>query len=243
MFHIAVCQLPNSIEKIKNNLNDSLSPNAHLYTIEIFQNVDDVISAKRLFNLCLLNTSLLGVETDKLFSHITTKKEFNDKNIYRILLADDPVSNENCSRLIEYVFHHLTLDSMYLSVGFMTEEGLRNLPLSNIVSFESCNRKLYITTLHSQYCSTATLKNVFSLVEQYNFASPHKSFIVNMKHITKIAGYNVLMNNGKTIPIAQKKSHAFRETFYAYLTKAEHRLIKKPRSSKKSRHSKKSVTN
>ncbi|GHU42048.1 hypothetical protein FACS1894111_05340 [Clostridia bacterium] len=239
MFRIAICQLPNSIEKIKNTLNGSLSPNAHLYSLEIFQSIDDVIASEQLYHLCLLNSSLLDIETNKLFLHIKNKKEFNDKNIYHIFIADDPISDENCTRLLDEICHRLNLDSMYLSLGFMTEGGLKNLSLSGIVSFEVCNKKLYITTLHSQYCSVDSLKKVFSLVEPYHFACPHKSFIVNLRHISSIAGYSVLMNNGKTIPISQKKSRTFRETFSAYLTRTAICLTKKPRQSKKSHHSKK----
>ena len=106
---------------------------------------------------------------------------------------------------------------MYLSLEFLMEREVKSIPISDLVSFEYCQKQVIIQTLRTNYRCKNTLRNVFSLVGNHGFACPHKSFIVNLRHITKIKGYDITMNDGSIIPLSQKKSKQFRDVYKNYL--------------------------
>lgn len=62
------------------------------------------------------------------------------------------------------------------------------------------------------------LKNMESLLDEYPFFRVHRSFIVNLNHVTeyvKGAGGELHLNNGKIIPVSQGR----KEVFVTYLFK------------------------
>ena len=61
------------------------------------------------------------------------------------------------------------------------------------------------------------LKDVRDRMEEYGFASPHKSFVVNLGEIKNMRGYEIYMTNGTVIPLAQKQSPLFKEVLSKYL--------------------------
>ena len=62
-----------------------------------------------------------------------------------------------------------------------------------------------------------SLKELYEKFNKYNFESPHKSFIINMLHIKRIKGFDILMENGGTIPLAQKRAVGFKAKFNDFL--------------------------
>ena len=62
-----------------------------------------------------------------------------------------------------------------------------------------------------------TIREIASQMEKYDFALPHKAFVVNMRKMEEIKTYDIIMSNGDVIPIAQKRASDFRKRFEAYL--------------------------
>lgn len=66
------------------------------------------------------------------------------------------------------------------------------------------------------FCS---LNDVFELVENWGFAIPHQSVIVNMMYIDRVLGNEIVMKNGEVLPIAQKRKTEFRERHMQFFQK------------------------
>ena len=49
-----------------------------------------------------------------------------------------------------------------------------------------------------------------------NFIRAHKSYLVNMAHITKIARYEITLSTGKSIPISKKNYLSIMSAFMDY---------------------------
>ena len=56
-------------------------------------------------------------------------------------------------------------------------------------------------------------------LEKYDFAVPHKSFVVNLYHIRSLKGYDIVLADGSVLPLSQKKSAVFREKLKRILNK------------------------
>lgn len=59
----------------------------------------------------------------------------------------------------------------------------RRIPLSNILYFESQNRKVYVTRINGKEEYYGTLKDVEKQVKDYGFLQIHKSFILNPQYV------------------------------------------------------------
>ena len=59
---------------------------------------------------------------------------------------------------------------------------------------------------------------VAPLPENPDFIQPHKSFFVNMKYIKSFGSGSITMDDGKLVPVNQKRLPAVRKTYLAYLS-------------------------
>lgn len=101
--------------------------------------------------------------------------------------------------------------------AFKTDEGILTLELDDIYYFEYLSRKVIICTSKGKYVASYSLKELHEKFNKYNFESPHKSFIINMLYIKYIKGFDILMENGEKIPLAQKRAVEFKEKFNDFL--------------------------
>lgn len=55
-------------------------------------------------------------------------------------------------------------------------------------------------------------------MQEYDFAVPHKSFVVNLFYVRAVKGYDIRMMDGSLIPLSQKKSTEFRTRLNTFLS-------------------------
>lgn len=89
--------------------------------------------------------------------------------------------------------------------------------LSDIISFESINRKIIVHTIHGDYASKEQLKDLYDRYCSSGFEYANRSCIVNMKYILKIEGVDVYMYKKFKFAIAYRSKKQFKEKFQTYL--------------------------
>ena len=104
--------------------------------------------------------------------------------------------------------HRLTfqLDSMLISVH-----------LHDVQYIESFGHYTVIHTSQDQYRFRSTLKDISSRLPKGYFASPHKSYIVNLEHIRSASTSEVTLDCGVVIPIGRKRTQEFNNALYCFL--------------------------
>lgn len=109
--------------------------------------------------------------------------------------------------------------------AFDTEDGVIVLELDSIYYFEYSLRRVIINSTKGEYVTKEySLKELLEKFREYDFGSPHKSFIVNLMYVKLVKGFDVFMENGVTIPLAQKKAAAFRIRFNDFLQSTFYRI-------------------
>ena len=218
MFNIALCNCPISRRIIEEKLKLFFGNSSTELLIYEFETMDDLFASEIIFNIAFLNKSFLSdariltKHLDKISSEDRHKRMFSF-----VTFIDDPVTDNDFSHLFKVIRQYLDYDSMYFAIEFLTDKGFRSIAISKILFFEFYDRKVKIKSQNSEYICNDTLRNVMSLVGGHGFYQPHKSFIVNLKHITSIKNYNITMNDGCIIPLSQKKSREFRKIYKDYL--------------------------
>lgn len=231
MFNVGLCGLPESASKVKEKIVSFLGGVTIQYSVTSFSNAEELIASGYAYHLCFVNRLLRENAENNLLTYISGSSKKNGKNKYRfITYTDDPISDKDCDTILECIRRYLDYDSMYLCVEFLTEQGLKTIAISRILFFEYCNRKIRIKTQNMEYYCDDTLHSILSLVSGYSFVSPHKSFIVNMRHIKSIKGYSIVMSDDSIVPLSQKKSRDFRIGYKVYLEDTNAKISKRKRT-------------
>jgi DNA-binding LytR/AlgR family response regulator len=228
MFRVALCGLKNSEHQVKEKISTYLKGTAIEYSVALFENIEELFSSDNYYHLYFIHIDMQSHCESELLTYIKGQNSLSSRKVFNfITYVEDPISNANCDTIFDCIKRYLEYDSMYLSIEFLTTKGLTSIALSKIVLFEYCDRKIRIKTKTSEYFCEDTLQNVFSLVSGYAFSSPHKSFIVNLKHIADISGYDITMSDGSLVPLSQKRSHTFRKAYKTYIEERNAKVSKK----------------
>lgn len=78
---------------------------------------------------------------------------------------------------------------------------------------------MIISTDQGEYLGNYTLKELSSKFRPYFFDSPHKSYLVNLNHIRYIKGFDIYLDSGTILPLAQKKAVYFKSLFQQFQEK------------------------
>ena len=97
-----------------------------------------------------------------------------------------------------------------------TVEGMEEFMASDIFYLEYQSRKLRFVTKRGGSLVRGKISEYLEMLAPYGFASPHKSFAVNLRHVKAIRGYELIMVNGDRVPLSQKRSAAFRGLLSKY---------------------------
>ena len=230
LFNVALCCLPESKDIICGKIATFMSASATDYTVTEFSSVADLIESGDIVDVCFLNNSMRE-DQDLLIKHIERlggDNESDSKKFRFLAYCNDPVSESDCEVVIDSMRRYLGLDSMHFALELSTDKGLRSFAVAKILFFECRDRKIRIKTRSDEYLYKDSMRRVMSLVSNHGFCQPHKSFIINMKHIASIKNYMITMNDKSLIPLSQKRSKEFRKAYKAYLENHDARISGKP---------------
>lgn len=91
-----------------------------------------------------------------------------------------------------------------------TTEGTEEIAVPDIYYLEYQRRKLRLVMKQGECMIRGKISEFSEKLLPYGFATPHKSFVVNLYHVKSIRGYDIFMMNGDQIPLSQKRSTEFR---------------------------------
>lgn len=88
---------------------------------------------------------------------------------------------------------------------------------AEIEYIESDRRKVRLYTTPGEVIETyATLGQMVDMLPD-DFVQCHKSYIVNMAHISELRTASVLLRSGVEVPVSQRQRKAIRDLFYRYV--------------------------
>ena len=106
-----------------------------------------------------------------------------------------------------------------------TKAGYVCLKLNEILYFEYIkrSRKAAIIMEDCRYECECTFENLVEELHPYDFAVNHRGCLINVRHIEKIQGFHIYLDNGKELSLAQKRNSDFREEMNKFLQKTQRR--------------------
>ena len=102
-----------------------------------------------------------------------------------------------------------------------SKDGLHRVLLHELVCIESFNHnQLCILSDGSTLETAVTLAEMMEELKEYPvFVRPHRAYIVNMDFIHRLTAYELLLTNGKRIPVPQSGYSKLKHAYLAYMTR------------------------
>ena len=101
--------------------------------------------------------------------------------------------------------------------SFELNGKLHSLPLQSIYFIESFAHIAVIHTADEEYRIRATLSELKQTLPMSRFATPHKSYLVNMAYINSVAAEDIILTNGVRVPISRRRKQDFNKDFCRFL--------------------------
>ena len=151
---------------------------------------------------------------DMIIIYITNLKEKISVAINRVHAfgyLEKPISKENVFALLSDAMDCLKQDVRASRVTFLSDsKSIIEMPASDIYFFEYSQRKINIVTKSGSYVCKEKISEIAGKMKPYGFAMCHQSFVVNLYEVEKIVPQKLIMKNGDSVCLAQKRQSTIR---------------------------------
>ncbi len=159
------------------------------------------------------------VDVQAVIVFVTNYGDFHQRafTVHAFEYVVKPIEKKRLYKILDEIRRYREEDCQNKELCFKGEQGIIRAKADNICYFEFADRKIKMVLDDKVVWLKGTIREIASQMEKYDFALPHKAFVVNMRKMEEIKTYDIIMSNGDVIPIAQKRASDFRKRFEAYL--------------------------
>ena len=198
--------------------------------IDVYQDGNELLNRIEhiFYDLVILDIEMPGmngIETGKrlravadktaivfLTSHIEYALEGYEVNALRYLMK--PVSVEKLSEIIRYLIERQKKErKLLLKQGDETT----TVSILDILYMEAQNQNIRVVTSNGEYVNRFNLSDYEIEMTEYGFFRIHRGYLVNLGHVSRILGREVVMSDGTHLPVSRNKERIFKESLYRYI--------------------------
>jgi len=221
LLNVAICNCPNSQIAIEAKILQALGKDCDFTKLAT---IDDILNSHSKYDISFANICDMDIfmQQMKNTQQLTPGDMAKTSQFGFITFVNDItcVLDTQIDMMLDFLHFQASRSTIRMAIEFLTNKGVKSIALAKILFFEFYNRKIKIVTTDGEYICNDSLHNVLAMVGGHGFTQPHKSFIVNLAHITSIKNYSVFMNDGSIVPLSQKKSREFRLLYKVYVGEA-----------------------
>lgn len=231
---IAICDDEiNVTDQIKRIVEEYAFEKKIVVIIDIFQSGKELLEKEKHFDAIFLDIDMKGMngitiakelretDTDVKIIYVTNYADYQNYafrvHAFEYLLK--PINSEQIYQVLNDIINYTKADLKLPCLDIYTTEGNKNMLMEDIYYFEYHDRQVVMFTKQGRYFLKHSLSQIKDMLGSYQFAMPHKSFIVNLIQVKCIRGYTVYLMDGSTIPLSQKKSVYFRKQLNYFIEK------------------------
>ena len=231
IMNIAICD-ENNGEYIKNQTLRFMYKREVELSCFIFETAVNLLSSNEIFDIVILDTNFSKISSVQISNYL--KRQNNA--VALIIVADDYSCLNDAFDVgaIRYLVKpdddtlFCALDSAIDYINNETEEcylenngRIKRISKSSIIYLEISGRKTKIVTKNESFLSNVKMQEFQKSLNPAQFASPHKSFFVNLGQISECrrfgGQYYLFMSDNKFIPITRTRRAEFEKTYYHFL--------------------------
>ena len=233
MFRIAICDDERQFRKrIHDILIEYMNENDILYEIDEFESGKDFISLG--INLAKYDIVFLDIEMPGM-NGIYVGNELKKANRNVIVFVVTSYSEYLDEAMRFHVFRYLSkpldkqrffrnlkdalayYNSITLKIPVETKQAVYSFPASQIIAIEAQGRKVIVHTARQDFDSIHNMNYWLEKLPQNSFFQTHRSFIINLGHITDFDHTLIHLTNQLTAYLTRRKYRTFKDAYLLYL--------------------------
>lgn len=241
MIDIAVCDdEAYDLENTVNIIGEILQANCIDYNLRRFLSANELLESIKKLDVGVLDVSMAEMNGIKLGQKIKEKfpdakliyttsyeeycqRAINEAHAFSFLCK--PLDRNEMERQVTELISQAE-DANEMEFYNLTDGSGKHYPslkirLRDIIYFEygKRSRKISIILPGETFECSCTFGKLAEELQQYDFSVNCRGNIVNLRHIENIKGYSICMDNGKELPLAQKRSVVFKQALNEFLHK------------------------
>ena len=202
----------------------------HLYNADITSTVspEEIMNSDEVFDLAFLDIQMPGIDGIALGREL---KKRNKRVIVFIVTAFSKYLDDAMDlQVFRYFYKPFDEKRLYVSLDkameFLNESYVdvvvrdgkesKRIPVDDILYVNRENRKTTIFTVNGEYTLSTSFDGIVSKLPNTFFYLVHRSFLVNIHHITKYS-YNEVYIENTRIPVAPRKQAEFHTFWFEYV--------------------------
>ena len=141
-----------------------------------------------------------------------------DAGIFRYLLKSE--FDKKIANIFEGALRQCANDDTPI-MSIKTLSGVAYFPIADILYIESHSRlKTYVLSTMDEYSAYGRHYAIEESLKPYGFIRPHKSFIVNGRHVVHFGKDRLQLRNGMIIPVSRSRQKIAYDELTIYLSEA-----------------------
>ena len=134
-----------------------------------------------------------------------------------------PITKKNLYPIISEAVRLVQLKLWTRYESFLSERNtVLPIPVMDIYYFEYFNRKVKIVTAEKTYmCIKEKISEIAVRMRIYGFEMSHQSYVVNLYYVDVIKDHALIMKNGDSVCLAQKRASKVRDRIFKLVKSVE----------------------
>lgn len=225
MISIAICDdetyFRNEIKRLTHNY---LKRNNYIYEIIEYESGTELLASRVQFDILFLDIGMEGTSGFEAAKKIrSTNKNVkiifitNFPNYHKQALLvrafaylNKPLNKDEFDKTLRDAIVYYKKNNNSINFEICTDDGKLVFDLNSIKYFVFSNRKVEIVTSNKVFYTNTTIKKLSEQLKDYNFFSPHKAYLINLKYVFSNSYNQITLTDNSKIPLSQKRSSEFK---------------------------------
>ncbi len=231
IYEIAVCDDDTVfLSSFRPILEEALNARSAAYNLTIFNDPSSLMQEMRQgrkFDLLFLD---IYYDQEKGIQFAKSLRERNDQTdiIFMTALTDYAVESYDAAPL-HYLLKPIDPEKLDTALSrfleknspqklhFMTTRGHLCVPVNDIIFIEIYGHEIIIHLSNgTKETCIGTLKGLEPLLPEFTFVRPHRSYLVNLGHISEITRYQIRLSSNEFIPVSKNLYNDILSSFITY---------------------------
>ncbi len=219
----------NCIDDVVGLIDDYSNKSSVKFEKFIYSSPQEVLENEEKYDIAILDVEMPGIDGIELGKQL---RKFNSQIVLIYLTAHsqylDSALNLNAARFFEKpidkerFFKGLDnalerIDNTTVNFFIRQDKSQMRVTADSIIYIEIEKRKTKLVTNERAYSTTYSIDYFRDRLLSSVFASPHKSYIVNLNYVTQYERDKIQLDGKYTIPVSKSKQTAFHKAFIRFL--------------------------
>lgn len=217
------------VDEVYKCLVDYCDDNNIVCNVDIFNDGLSAGESDKIYNIAFLDIeigNISGLKLAKLLKErnkhiviffITAYEKYIDDamDLFALRFIKKPIDHIRLYNGLEKAVQLINEDE--ISFYLKSSKQIQKIKAKDVIYVENADHKTFVVTENKTYNTAENMDYWESKLTNICFGRPHNSFIVNMEYIQNYQRKEIVLSDGKIVPIAYNKQKDFRKIFCEYL--------------------------